>query len=380
MKKTLFLLTLSLSILTIGCSTLHKNNSAKNDFANYLKSNWQSPEEYVINKFKNHDYVFIGEYHRIKHDVELILKLIPLLQENDVNNLAIEFGTYKDQHLVDSLLNLPYFDRNLAKQIMFNFSPFWGYEEYIDIYQVAWEVNHKSNINKKHIFRVINIGAYYDPCKEGGAWSDVDPDEFMAEIIFKEIISKNEKALIYSGSHHAFTKYRQPVYNFDKDTLYRLANNRMGNIVYDSIGDRTFNIFLHSAWVSNKGWNEKSVLPVNGVIDSIMLIFNNKPVGFDVLNSPFGKLTCNNSYYTFGYPNFTLDNFCDGYIFQNSFANYKPITMEENFITEENLSVAKKKMECIGMEKHYIDSLSVKNANILLFEDIRDHFNHLKNK
>ena len=379
MRKIYLILVFILSILIIECSAQQKTNISKNDIANYLKSNWQTPESYVIKKFEDHDYVFMGEYHRIKHDVDLILKLIPLLHAKGINNLAIEFGNYKDQHLVDSLLNLPFFDRNLAKQIMFNSDPFWGYVEYIDIYRVAWEVNHENNIDNTGFFRVINLGAYYDPCNEGGAWHEIDPDKFMADVVFREIIYKNEKGLIYAGSHHAFTKYRQPLYDFEKDTLYGLSDSRMGNIIYDSVGDRVFNIYLHAAWCSDKGWEEKFVLPVNGVIDSLMTIFNNRPVGFDVINSPFGKLTCNNSYYAFGYPDFTLEKYCDGYIFQNDFANYEPITMEENFITEENLPVVKKKMECIGMEKEFIDSLTGENANILFFEDIRNHFRHLMN-
>lgn len=380
MKKITAIFTFVLALILCGCNAIQKNNSKEVGLADYLKNNWQTPEDYVIKKFESYDYIFIGEYHRIKHDVDLILKLIPLLQENGINNLAIEFGNYEDQYLVDSLLNLPFFDRNIAKQIMFNNSPFWGFTEYIDIYRVAWEVNNAKNPDKKNRFRVINLGAKYDPCKEGGAWRDIDPDLFMADVIFKEIISKNEKALIYSGNHHAFTKYHQPLYDFEKDTLVGLNTTRMGNVIYDSLKTKVFNIYLHAAWVSDKGWDENSVLPVNGAIDSIMREFNNKAVGFDVINSPFGKLSCNNSYYAFGYPDFTLDEYCDGYIFQNAFANYEPITMEKDFITEKNLTVAKKKMECIGLDKEFIDSLSVENANVLLFEDIRNHFKHLVDK
>lgn len=377
MKNIFTTFTLALCILLLGCDTSQKSNSNENDLVNYLENNWQSPEEYVIKKFEDHDYVFIGEYHRIKHDVDLILRLIPLLQENGINTLGIEFGNYEDQHLVDSLLELPYFDRSLARQIIFNCTYFWGYTEYIDIYRVAWEVNHAENADLKNKFRVVNLSALYNPCEEGGAWSKINPDIFMADVIFKEIINKNEKALIYSGCRHAFTKYHQPLYDFENDTLFGFNNTRMGNVIYDSLKDKVFNIYLHAAWTSDKGWNEKSVLPVNGVIDSIMSIFNNKPVGFDVINSPFGKLTSNNSYYALGYPNFTLDQFCDGYIFQNSFKNYMPITMEDDFITLENLPRVKKNMECFGHEKAYIDSLTVENAKEFFFEDIRWHFEHL---
>ena len=255
MKKNSSILAIALSILVLGCNAQQQIITSENDLVGYLKSNWQTPEEYVIKKFEDHDYIFIGEYHRIKHDVDLILRLIPQLHENGINNLAIEFGNYEDQYLVDSLLNLSFFNRNLARQIMFNNSPFWGYAEYIDIYRVAWEVNHAKNEGLKNRFRVVNLGAVYDPCKKGGAWRDTDPDIYMADVIFKELISKNEKALIYSGNHHAFTQYHQPLFNFEKDTLYGLNNTRMGNVIYDSLHHKVFNIYLHASWLADRGWD-----------------------------------------------------------------------------------------------------------------------------
>ena len=377
MKHYLKVLIIVLVAIIFSCQNSHK----KNELVNYLNTNWATPDDYVIKKFENHDYVFIGEYHRIKHDVDLILKLIPKLYENGIHNLAIEFGDYQEQGLVDSLLALPYFDRELAKEIMFKSNPGWGYKEYIDIYKVAWEVNHSDTLNNKNKFRVVNIGAKYDPCKEGGAWKDINPDVFMANVILNEIVSKNQKALIYSGNHHAFTKYHQPLYDFKKDTLAGYNTTRMGNVVYDSLKVRTFNIYLHAAWVSDSGWNKLSVLPVNGVIDSIMTNLTNKSVGFDVINTSFGKLTCNNSYYALGYPNFTLDQYCDGYIYQNEFKDYQPITMEENFITNENIDELKTWLLCLRPENaewiKYVETITVENANNELFEDIRNHFKHL---
>lgn len=59
----------------------------KQEFIQYLKSHWKTPEDYVIEKFSDHDIVFIGEYHRIKHDAELIQNLIPRLYKIGVRNL-----------------------------------------------------------------------------------------------------------------------------------------------------------------------------------------------------------------------------------------------------------------------------------------------------
>ena len=357
--------------LSFGCN----NTQIKNNLDEYILNKGNTPEKYILDKFNSHDFVFIGEYHRIKHDVDLILKLIPQLHNNNVNNLAIEFGNYQDQYLVDSLLLLPHFDRELAKTIIFKMNPLWGYKEYIDIYKVAWEVNQSKSKQK---FRIINLGAKFDPCKKGGAWKSINPDIFMANVIFKELVDKNEKALIYSGNHHAFTKYHMPLYDFEKDTLWGMNTSRMGNVIYDSIKENTFHIVLHAPWISDKGWFQPTVLPVNGVIDSIINKFENKHIGFDIKNSPFGNLESNNSYYAFGYPNFTLDKFCDGYIYHSNIKSYEPVTIEKNFISDNNIEELKAYLLCTKKDKGYVDSLDIESANKLIESNLIFSIEHLK--
>jgi hypothetical protein len=65
--------------------------------------------------------------------------------------------------------------------------------------------------------------------------------------------------------------------------------------------------------------------------------FRDKRVGFDVVDTPFGELTDSSTYYSVGYENFTLENFCDGYIFQKNFKDYEGCTVDEGFVTEKNL-------------------------------------------
>lgn len=370
MKKIALLL-----LFFIPSVLLQAQDKRKEDLLSYIQNHWKTPEEYVISKFKDHDYVFIGEYHRIKHDVVLISNLIPLLYKNHVYNLAIEFGIYTDQHLVDSLVTSPYFSRKLADSIVFSYYPVWGYKEYIDLYKAAWEVNHSNHADTTK-FRVINLGCLYNPCTKNH-FAGNDPDVYMANVILKELVAKKKKALIYSGCHHAFTKYHQPLYDFKKDTLYGFNHTRMGNVIYDSVKERAFNIYLHAGWVSNKGFDTNCVLPVNGAIDDAMKNFTDKRVGFDVVGTPFGKLTANDTYYAFGYPDFTLDKFCDGYIYQCAFKDYEPITMEPDFITSVNIDKLKSFLTCLKLPKHYVDSITPQNANENLFEDIRNHFRHL---
>lgn len=314
----------------------------------YLKKNWKSPEEYVVSKFKDHDLVFIGEYHRIKHDVELIHNLIPKLYEAGVHNLGIEFGCYEYQNLVDSLLSADEYDEERVRQWMFKWSMEWGYEEYLDIYRTAWELNRRLE-NSSPKFRIVNLGyrVNWKARKEemtDELWQEVwhkgDPDEHMASVIIKEFVNKKAKALIYSGSHHAFTHYHQPIYDFEKKELIRLNKKRMGSIIYNLMPDRVFHVFLHSPWATNKGFNDHDY-PANGAIDLVMKNFVNKRVGFDVRDTPFGSLKDDSTYYSLGYDNFTLSTFCDGYIFQNHFSDYEGCSVDRLFITEKNIQEAR---------------------------------------
>jgi len=319
----------------------------KSELVQYLKTHWKSPEDYVVSKFEEFDIVFIGEYHRIKHDVELIHNLIPHLYKIGVHNLGIEFGCYEYQDKADNLVTAREYDEDLARWLMFKSFVAWGYKEYMDIYRKAWELN-QSLPEDAPKFRVVNLSYRADWTfrKEemtqelwDKVWHKGDPDEHMGNVILKEFVEKNKKALIYSGSHHAFTHYYQPIYDFENQKLIRFNKNRMGNIVHHKIPEKVFNIFLHSPWSTIKSFDEHSY-PVDGVIDRVMMEFPEKRVGFDVKDSPFGKLGDEDTYYSAGYDNFTLSSFCDGYIFQKHFSDYEGCTVDEAFITEKNIKEA----------------------------------------
>ncbi len=374
------LLVLIVFTLMLNCQSSNKTNSEKESLLiNYLKDNWQTPEDYIIKKFDEHDYIIIGEFHRVKHDVELISKLIPELHNNGIHHLAIEAGAYPFQHLVDSLLNLPEFDRNLARSIIFKSQADWTFKEYIDIYEAAWKVNQSIRSDETK-FRIINLSPPFDPCKKGLArFGGNDYDRYMADVVLKELVQSDKKALIFAGAHHSFTKYHHPVYDFEEKKLYKLEKTRMGNILYDTLNDRVFNIYLHFPWTSDKEWGKNFVPPIHGVIDSIMRQFDNKRVGFDTYNSPFGELPATDTYYAFGHPNFSLKMFCDGYIFLNHYEDYESVTVEKDFINPENIEDFKSFMKCTGVKDDELKNLNREEINKLLFYDIKKRIKHLTN-
>lgn len=319
----------------------------------YLEEHQISPIEYTINKFTDHDVVFLGEYHRIKSQVEFIAEIIPELQSNGIYILVTEFARHVDQPLIDELITKKEWDEKLARQITFNFDVFWGQEEYIEIYKAAWKVNQNLEENDRE-FRILGMNVITDwsylqkpedennPVLRSKVWGDVqDFEALWAEVIIDEVINKDEKALVYCGIHHAFTAYRQPVYDFEKNQLMRLVDQRVGNHVYSAIGNRCMTIAFHNPWVSSKNY-DKRVLPVDGSIDRIMKKMNKKvkAIGFDTTETPLGELTSTTSLYQYGYDNFTLKDFCDGYLYLEPFSKLEAVTPINNFINEENLIIA----------------------------------------
>lgn len=161
----------------------------------------------------------------------------------------------------------------------------------------------------------------------------------MADVILKEFVNHNQKALIYSGQHHAFARYHQPIYDYQVRKLWRLNPSRMGNLVYNKIGDRAFNIYLHAPWGSAASETAQT-LPMHGVIDQVMEQLGNKRLGFDIRGTPFGAVPDNTSYYSLGYANFTLGTYCDGYIFPGQLKEYQGATIDPLFVTVDNLQDA----------------------------------------
>ncbi|MFC1675588.1 hypothetical protein ACFL3G_00835 [Planctomycetota bacterium] len=351
-KYKLILAGIVILILSAACSSAFSgvekiSQQDKQQLSKYLRGNWKSPEDYVVEKFSKYDIIFLGEMHRIKHDVELVHNLIPRLYEAGIYNLGIEFGGYEYQDKVDLLVTAQKYDENMARWLMFKFATYWGMTEYIDIYRKAWELN-KSLPKDAPKFRVVNLGyranwSLLGPNTSVEVRKKVfhkgDPDEYMAKVIFKEFVDKDQKALIYSGSHHAFTHYNQPRYDFKKKKLMGSIKNRMGNVVHSKIPNKVFNIFLYSPWMTREDVS-KLAAPVNGIIGEVMKEFKNKRVGFDVKGSLFGKLTDDSTYYSLGYKDFTLSTFCDGCIFQKNLSDYKGCTVDTKFVTDKNLQEA----------------------------------------
>jgi hypothetical protein len=341
-------------LLAAGCSNTQVETKVTpaqiQEISNYIAEHGQEPTAYVVSKFADHDVVILGEMHRVKHDPEFVSTLIPVLHENGVNILATEFARKEDQWLIDSLLSGDEYDEQLARTITFNQFVFWGYQEYVDIFKAAWEVNHDLN-DGEPVFRILgmNCSPDFSVFKKP---EDRDNDSLKkllwrgcgekdwADVVLAEV-EEGRKVLAYCGIHHAFSEYKQPVVIDGK--FVRFGDSRMGNYVYRAIGKRAITVYLHDAWTSREGYAGTFIRPLGGIVDRVVAQSGASlyPVAFDVKGSPFEAVVDSSSVYSQGYTDFTLADFCDGYVYQKPFSEYEAVTPIADFINEGNIDVAR---------------------------------------
>jgi hypothetical protein len=327
------------------------SDSLKTELSHYLQSHWQTPEEYVISKFADHDVVILGEQHRARHDPILVQTLIPLLYQKGIYSLGLEFARRIDQPLIDSLLAGKTYDQQLTNEILLRQFVHWGYQEYADIFKAAWQVNQRLRTGERK-FRILALNNSPD-------WSFVktqddrdkrevrlkvwhgESEKDWADVFLSEVVAKKEKGLVYCGIHHGFSEYRQPMFYDGK--FQGFVEDRFGRYLYNQLGKKVITIYLHNFWTGVAGWDAGFVYPADGAIDALMATVDSTRwrVGFDVKGTPFEKLTGKTSIYSQGYPNFDLGTFCDGYIFQKPISRYEPISCIPKYYTEKNIEYAR---------------------------------------
>jgi len=357
MRKTILLFCALLFMLGCGSTDEHRqlNESELFGLQQYILTHQQSPAEYVLSRFVDHDVVLLGEFHRIKDNPLLVQELIPLLYKEGIYTLAYEFANRDDQQLIDSLLNGSTYDTRLAHHIQLNQYSLWPWQEYHDVYKVAWELNRNLpdtacrfqilGLNCNVDWSIVKTRADLDnPEVRKKVWHGCT-EEHWAEVVL-ERVRQGEKVLAYSGMHHAFTRYRQP--RMDAEANFTgWGDVRFGNHIFEEIGDRCMTVFLHSAWYHiNSGYNTADRRPADGVVDLVMSSLGDRfaPVGFDVVGSPFESLTDPTTLYSVGYENFSLGDYCDGYIYFRPFDQFETVTFVEGYYNAENIDLARRKV------------------------------------
>lgn len=333
MKKIIFAIILTV----LGCA----------GYACQGKDSLISPEDYIISTFRHSDVVLLAEDHAVKENLEFVRELIPILYENGIYMLGMEFGAVEEQERLDSLLSAPEYDENAARKMMFRYNTRWAIKEYMDLYREAWELNRNIPEGAKK-FRILNLSYVFrwdlfaDPGCDGSStvrtpenMKRVFPygntEDFRCSVIEKEVLWEKGKILVLTGTPHAFTKFRAGIYDYSSPGFIRFEQRYMGNQLYDKYGSRIFSICLHQPFPNRFNSRPAIVSPAGGQVERTAKENGRVSFGTDLTGSPLGQLV-DSSMYSMGYPKLTMDMIFDGYIFLKPIKELSSCTIDRQFL------------------------------------------------
>jgi hypothetical protein len=290
----------------------------------YLANHGRPPVDYVVEKFKTHDTVLLGETHEVRENCQFVSDLIePLYRRAGVRVLATEFVRSRNNSLVNKLITANVYDDKLAIRIFRDYGwPTWGFKEYIDILKAAWALNSKLSPKQEKV-QVVGLDSN---------WSQYDlifktrdqasrsrtfllREKHMVSVFEQTVLEKSRKALVHLGFAHSITCHGQ----------------RFGTVLRKKYGKRVFQVCLHHQ-LGKK------------LMEFLELLFaqrDDRAVGFDVLDSPFANLRDDTSPYSKFLKAAVFSQFAEGYIFLKPISRLQKITWVKGFIDVSNFRQAR---------------------------------------
>ena len=278
-----------------------------------------------------------------------------LIEKAGVRVVALEVCNAEDNDKIARLISGSTYDTELAYEVARSENwGLWGYKEYWDILEAVWDLNRSLppgaepmrivGIDKKMDFQLDSLwraGKLTDPALIEKAKNQPDiykRDDWLVENVEKETFAKGAKGIVLVGFNHSFTHYAQPI--LDKEGKLKGEWPRMGKILYGKYGDKIFQIGLHGPHnpPSAIDKTDKGAEPViSGLMEKIIAARGDKPVGFNVVGSPFAGIRDSRSYYFHWQPEMSFVNICRGFVFLKPVKSLEPCSWMKNFISEEML-------------------------------------------
>lgn len=287
---------------------------------NYLTNNGKAPKEFILDALTNHKIVVYGEVHRRETSWDLMKSVImnPIFATK-VGTIFMEVSSDKQNEL-DKFIANEELDVEIIQNIFRDLQINGWYDKGMYEFLIeTWKLN--KTLPKEKSVKLVCVdeprpfGTFknYEEMKAHFN-SILDRNEQMAKIISETISTNkdNRNSLFIVGNGHAF---KSPVPGFavgrPKNKSKPSAASQLTKIFSP---DEVFSIFQHCPIISNDG--KVRGLIRNGIFDSVFANMGNKPIAFELKDSPFGKEPFD-GLYEITYDNETgnFENNYDAYIF-----------------------------------------------------------------
>lgn len=310
-------------------------------------------DETILRLLDDADVVLIGESGYARQHVQFAAELIPVLHSAGVHRLGYQYANAANQALIDRLVTDLRFDETLAREILFDHLTVFGFEEHVELFRSAWEVNRRRT-GAEETFRIIGISTppvyraitsqkdVEDPDVMRSVFARGIPDALMAEVIAREFFDTETKAVVYVQAEHAYTGFHQTGYEQQMAQLGFEGEKRTGNILHDRYGNRVASAILHGP-VQDTRSRFGFGYPLGNLVEKAYLALPEpRPTaGFRTADSPFADVAVVSDILQKGQnPQLTFGMFADAYLIVAPIRELAAVTPIPDFITVENLASA----------------------------------------
>lgn len=341
------------NISRINCiSTLPSDVSS---FVEFLKNQTESPEAFLLQQLVSHKLVINGEIHRRRVSWEMLRRLIRNHEFYKVcGTIFMELPSWH-QTKMDEFLFSKRFCPNLILDIFRDeqINGWWDRGEYEFICDL-WRCNQSLPTDER--ISVI-LTDYQMPFSTIESTEDVraaienaeERDTHMADIIENHILYKSDhrNCLFLVGLSHAnnshlnalfsSSKSKYPVFNASTQLKQRLGDSAV------------FSVFQHTMSSDNAG-KHKSLLR-GGIFDNAFALDGNRPLGFCLMDSPFGTEPFDGIYeYKYNADCGSYQDNFDGYLFLHSLDDEPQNEPLFEIFDDEFICEMKRRAEYFGWE------------------------------
>ena len=265
-------------------------------FVDFLKRQSDSPEQFLLNQLRTHKLVINGELHRRKVSWDMLIRLVADASFPDVcGTVFLELPSWHqaemDEFLASSELR-PELVLSIFRDEQING---WYDKGEFDFICDIWRINRTLPAEKRISIRLADFQLPFSKIPDADAWlaaqAQVEPrNTHMADVIERYIKSgaDTRNCLFEVGLTHAYKNDRLI-------SLDREAGPVAGAQLKQRLGeDAVFTVIQHIISGDNGGRHRSPLR--GGVFDDAFTRNGNRPVGFVLRDSPFGKEPFDASY------------------------------------------------------------------------------------
>jgi len=314
-----------------------------------LEALGQAPDAYLLGMLDDHTVVFLGEFGRIREQVEFVRSILPRLYAEGHTAVGLSHVRAVDQESIDQVILAASFDEEAVRELLFRRKVLWGYREYLELFRTAWELN-AGRTEGQDPFQIVGLGARteYSHVRSAADMEDAAilrrvfpdglPDEAMAEAVLNFVADTGRGLLVYTGIESSFTRFVDRQYAAAVSLQGIGREGRAGNLVYRELGDRVATVLLHSPW-PDSGERGGLSYPLRGLLDALFEQ-NPVPIGWSLGGTLLAEHPVERGLYVDGRDDIRFGQMTCGYIMLSPLSNYRAVEAIPGFITANNLETA----------------------------------------